>query len=359
MNTIIGLIIIAVGSFGQASSYVPIKKVKNWAWECFWLTQGVFAWLLFPLSGALLAVPDGYTLWGIIGMAGNSAVLKTIGFGVLWGIGGLTFGLSMRYLGVAMGQSIALGTCSAFGTLIPALIAGQNLFEGKGLILLIAVSIAIAGIAVIGYAGALKSQNMSEEERKKAVKDFALKKGLVIALLAGVMSACFNLGLESGVKEHMAQLNVPDLYAGLPATLLVTIGGFLTNAAYCIYQNIKNKTGKQYFSVPGNVLLNNLLFCALAGALWYSQFFGKSVGESFFDKEGVMLAFSWSILMSLNVLFSNVWGVVLKEWKGAGKKAVITLIAGLSVLVLSIIFTGVSQQKEAAAEPSTTGQIQN
>lgn len=359
MNTIIGLIIIAVGSFGQASSYVPIKKVKNWAWECFWLTQGVFAWLLFPLSGALLAVPDGYTLWGIIGMAGNSAVLKTIGFGVLWGIGGLTFGLSMRYLGVAMGQSIALGTCSAFGTLIPALIAGQNLFEGKGLILLIAVSIAIAGIAVIGYAGALKSQNMSEEEKKKAVKDFALKKGLVIALLAGVMSACFNLGLESGVKEHMAQLNVPDLYAGLPATLLVTIGGFLTNAAYCIYQNIKNKTGKQYFSVPGNVLLNNLLFCALAGALWYSQFFGKSVGESFFDKEGVMLAFSWSILMSLNVLFSNVWGVVLKEWKGAGKKAVITLIAGLSVLVLSIIFTGVSQQKEAAAEPSTTGQIQN
>jgi L-rhamnose-H+ transport protein len=252
----------------------------------------------------------------------------------------------MRYLGVAMGQSIALGTCSAFGTLIPALIAGENLFTGKGLILLIAVSIDIAGIAVIGYAGALKSQNMTEEEKKKAVKDFALKKGLLIALLAGVMSACFNLGLESGVKKATETLQVEDLYAGLPATLLVTLGGFLTNAIYCIFQNIKNKTGKQYFTVSGSVLTNNLLFCALAGLLWYLQFFGKSVGESFFDKDGVMFAFSWSILMSLNVLFSNVWGILLKEWKGAGKKSVAALVIGLFILVLSIIFTGVSQQKD-------------
>ncbi|MDR2848025.1 MAG: rhamnose/proton symporter RhaT, partial [Bacteroidales bacterium] len=224
MNTLLGLVIIAIGSFGQSSSYVPIKKVKDWAWECFWLVQGIFAWLLFPFLGALLAVPEGSSLVGVIGSAGGTAVLKTIGFGVLWGVGGLTFGLSMRYLGVAMGQSIALGTCSAFGTLIPALISGENLFTGKGLILLIAVSIAIAGIAVIGYAGALKSQNMTDEEKKKAVKDFALKKGLLIALLAGVMSACFNLGLEAGVKLHTETLNVPNLFVGLPATLLVTFG---------------------------------------------------------------------------------------------------------------------------------------
>ena len=344
MNTIIGLLIIAVGSFGQSSSYVPIKKVKDWAWECFWLTQGIFAWLVFPYLGALLAVPDGQTLWGIIGSAGAPAILKTIGFGMLWGVGGLTFGLSMRYLGIAMGQSVALGTCSAFGTLIPAIIAGENLFEGKGLVLLIAVSIAIAGIAVIGYAGALKSQNMSEEEKRKAIKDFALKKGLLIALLAGVMSACFNLGLESGVKAQMNGLHVPALFVGLPATLLVTIGGFLVNAGFCIYENIRNKTGRQYFSVSGNVLTNNLLFCALAGMLWYSQFFGKSVGESYFDKNSVILAFSWSILMSLNILFSNVWGIILKEWKGAGKKSIIFLVTGLLILILSIVFTGISQQ---------------
>jgi L-rhamnose-H+ transport protein len=161
MNTLLGLLIIAVGSFGQSSSYVPINKVKNWSWECFWLTQGVFAWLIFPFLGALLAVPAGSSLWQIIS-ADTFAALKAMFFGVLWGVGGLTFGLSMRYLGIALGQSIALGTCAAFGTLIPALIAGTDLFHGNGLILLIGVCITLAGISIIGFAGSLRSKNMTE-----------------------------------------------------------------------------------------------------------------------------------------------------------------------------------------------------
>ncbi len=338
MNTIIGLIIIAIGSFGQSSSYVPINKIKNWSWECFWLTQGIFAWLLFPLLGALIALPAGVSLLDIWAAAGDG-VWKAIGFGVLWGIGGLTFGLSMRYLGVALGQSLALGTCSAFGTLIPAILAGQDLFSGNGLILLIGVSIAIAGIAVIGYAGALKSRNMSEEEKKKAVKDFALKKGILIALLAGVMSACFNLGLEAGapIKAHLASLGANELLVLNPVILLVTIGGFITNACYCLFQNYKNKTFKDYTSISGSNWINNLMFCALAGLLWYSQFFGLGIGQSFFEPDSVMMAFSWSILMSLNVIFSNLWGIILKEWKGSGWKTIIVLISGLVVLIISII----------------------
>jgi L-rhamnose-H+ transport protein len=136
----------------------------------------------------------------------------------------------------------------------------------------------------------------------------------------------------------LLSLGAKPLYATLPATLLVTLGGFITNAIYCIYQNIKNKTGKQYFSVSGSVLTNNLLFCALAGGLWYSQFFGLGVGQSFLKDNVVMLAFSWSILMSLNVLFSNVWGIVLKEWEGSGKKTGVVLLIGLAILVISIIF---------------------
>ena len=343
MNTVLGLLIIAVGSFGQSSSYVPIKKVRDWAWECFWLTQGIFAWLVFPYFGALMAVPAGASLCEILaatGAGGAMVAWKVMGYGALWGIGGLTFGLSMRYLGVAMGQSLALGTCSAFGTLIPTLLKGENLFRGDGLILLIGVSIAIAGIAVIGYAGSLRDKNMSEEEKRKAVKDFALKKGILIALLAGVMSACFSLGLEAGdpIKAKALGMGANELLALNPIVLLVTIGGFCTNAAFCIYNNIKNKTGKQYFSVPTNVLINNLLFCALAGVLWYSQFFGLGMGKSFLQDHPVMLAFSWSILMSLNVLFSNVWGILLKEWKGSGRQTITALIIGLSLLVLSIIF---------------------
>ena len=130
MNIFIGLLVIALGSFGQSSSYVPIKRVKGWSWESFWLTQGVFAWLVFPLLGALLAVPEGRTLFEIIS-AKPEAAWSAAGFGVLWGIGGLTFGLSMRYLGVALGQSLALGTCAAFGTLFPAILAGRICFPVK------------------------------------------------------------------------------------------------------------------------------------------------------------------------------------------------------------------------------------
>ncbi|MDR1416774.1 MAG: L-rhamnose/proton symporter RhaT [Prevotellaceae bacterium] len=338
-NILIGLIIIAIGSFGQSSSYVPIKKVKDWGWENFWLVQGIFAWLVFPFLGALLAVNAESSLCNILS-ADAAAALKAVGYGVLWGIGGLTFGLSMRYLGVALGQSLALGTCAAFGTLIPALLNGSNLLSGSGLILLLGVGITLAGIATIGYAGSLRARRMSEAEKRAAVKDFALKKGLLIALLAGVMSACFSLGLNAGepIKAAAIAGGAQALFALNPVILLVTIGGFVTNFIYCVYQNIKNKTGRSYFNVSPKILVNNLLFCALAGILWYSQFFGLGVGQNYLKESPVMMAFSWSILMSLNVTFSNVWGILLKEWKGAGKVTVRALVLGMLILVFSLIF---------------------
>lgn len=337
MDVLLGLLIIAVGSFGQSSSYVPIKKIKSWEWENFWLVQGIFAWLVFPLLGALLAVPEGGSLFSLLSSGG---ALMSIMYGVLWGVGGLTFGLSMRYLGVALGQSISLGTCSAFGTLFPALMAGTDLFRGEGLVLLLGVCITLAGIAVIGYSGSLRSRSMSEEEKKAAVKDFALTKGLLVALLAGVMSACFALGLDAGrpIKEAALSADVNPLYAGLPVILLVTFGGFLTNAVYCFWQNIKNGTTKDYFKVSPSLFINNVLFCMLAGVLWYSQFFGLEMGKSFFTENTVLMAFAWSILMSLNVVFSNLWGIILREWAGADRKTLVALGIGLLILIFSIFF---------------------
>lgn len=335
MEILIGLLIIAVGSFCQSSSYVPINKVKEWNWESFWLIQGVFAWLVFPLLGALLGVPQGgslFKLWSA-GGAGMSIL-----YGILWGIGGLTFGLSMRYLGVALGQSIALGTCAGFGTLFPALFAGTDLLTGDGLILLLGVCITLTGIAVIGYAGSLRTQTMSEEEKQAAIKDFALTKGLLVALLAGVMSACFALGLDAGtpIKEAALQEGVEGLYAGLPVIFLVTLGGFLTNAVYCLQQNVSNKSMGDY--AKKKVWGNNLLFCMLAGILWYMQFFGLEVGKSFLTGSPVLLAFSWCILMALNVTFSNVWGIILKEWQGASVKTIVVLVFGLLILIFSLVF---------------------
>ncbi len=328
MLIILGLLIIAIGAFCQSSSYVPINKIKSWSWESYWIVQGVFAWLVFPLLGALLAVPAGESLWALFA-ANPKASLLTILFGALWGVGGLTFGLSMRYLGVALGQSIALGTCSALGAILGPVLTGHA-SDLTGAVI-IGVVVTLIGIAIIGIAGGMKSAALPEEEKKKAVKDFNFGKGLAVALLAGLMSACFNIGLSFGAPLTWAETK--PIFATLPATLLVTIGGFLTNAIYCFYQNSKNKTWSDY----GKKSLwgNNLLFCCLAGVLWYSQFFGLSLGKGFLADSPVLITFSWCILMSLNVVFSNVWGIILKEWKGISRKALAVLLTGIVVLIIS------------------------
>ena len=250
MEIFIGLLIIAVGAFCQSSSYVPINKIRDWSWESYWIVQGVFAWLVFPLLGALLAVPAGESLFGMFAAHPKESLL-TIFFGILWGVGGLTFGLSMRYLGVALGQSIALGTCAGLGTLLTPIFTGKT----------------------------------------------------------------------------------GDLTAPVIVGVVVTLGGFLTNACYCFYQNSRNKTWGDY--KRKDLYVNNLLFCCLAGLLWYSQFFGLALGKGFLTGSAVLLAFSWCILQSLNVTFSNVWGIILKEWKGCSKKTIAILVAGLLVLIVS------------------------
>ena len=336
MEIVIGLLIIAVGAFCQSSCYVPINKIKDWSWESYWIVQGVFAWMLFPLLGALLAVPAGHSLTELFASSPSFNIWMTVFFGVLWGVGGLTFGLSMRYLGVALGQSIALGTCAGLGTIMGPVLLNiffpeLNALQSLTFAVIVGVVVTLLGIAIIGVAGSMKAASLSDEEKKAAVKDFNFPKGIAIALLAGFMSGCFNVGLEFGKDIHFAE--TPDIYKTLPATLLVTLGGFVTNAIYCFYQNSKNSTWGDY--KKGKVWGNNLLFCALAGALWYSQFFGLSLGKGFLTSSEVLTTLAFCILMALNVVFSNVWGIILKEWKGCSQKTITVLIIGIIVLIVS------------------------
>ena len=337
MDITIGLLIIAIGAFCQSSSYVPINKIRDWSWESYWIVQGVFAWLVFPLLGALLAVPAGHSLCELFAGADSFHLSMTVLFGILWGVGGLTFGLSMRYLGVALGQSIALGTCAAGGTILGPVLLNSffpklGALESLTAAVIIGVVVTLLGIAVIGVAGAMKASKLSDEEKKEAVKDFNFPKGIAIALLAGLMSGCFNVGLEFGKDINFGELTDP-MYRTLPATLLVTLGGFVTNAVYCFFQNTKNHTWNDY--KKGNVWANNLLFCVLAGALWYSQFFGLSLGKGFLTSSPTLTTLAFCILMALNVTFSNVWGIILKEWKGCDNKTIAVLITGIVILVVS------------------------
>lgn len=337
MELVLGLIIIAIGAFCQSSCYVPINKIRDWSWESYWIVQGVFAWLILPCLGAMLAVPAGHGLMELFAGANPFNLWMTILFGVLWGVGGLTFGLSMRYLGVALGQSIALGTCAGLGTIMGPVLLNVffpelNALDSLTFAVILGVVVTLVGIAIIGVAGAMKASSLSEEEKTAAVKDFNFPKGIAIALLAGFMSGCFNVGLEFGKDINYGDLT-PDMFKTLPATLLVTLGGFVTNAVYCFYQNQKNHTWGDY--VKGNVWGNNLLFCLLAGALWYSQFFGLSLGKGFLTSSPTLMTLSFCILMALNVVFSNVWGIILKEWQGCSRKTIVVLVVGIVVLIVS------------------------
>jgi len=335
MNSFSAIGLIAIGSIGAASFYVPFKRVKKWSWESYWIMQGIAAWLVAPWLFAFLTVPNG-SLLEIIQASPVTAKLWAVFFGALWGIGGLTFGLSIRYLGIALGQSIALGFCAAFGTLIPPIVAGTNLLQStSGIIMLIGVAVCLAGIAIIGYAGSLKNKKLSPEMRKKAVAEFALKKGLLIAVLAGVMSAAFSYGFVAGepIDEVALQFGINKLFQSNVTLIFILTGGFITNAVYCIFLNVKNKTYNDYLNVSAGDWINNLFFTFLAGFLWFMQFHFYGMGKSMLPEN--IEVFSWSILMALNIAFSNIWGIALKEWNGTGTKTMVVLVIGILVLILS------------------------
>ena len=335
MDPILGIILIAIGSIGAASFYVPFKKVRVWAWESYWLVQGVAAWIIAPVVAALIFVPEGELL-PILREAPLGAKLMATFFGMLWGAGSLTFGLSIRYLGIALGQSITLGLCAAFGTLIPPIVSGVNLFSStSGILTIVGVSVTLAGIAIIGYAGSLKSREMTEEEKRAAVKEFALKKGIYIAIFSGLMSACFNFGFEAAkpIEEVALAHGIKPLFQKNPSLIFLLSGGFITNLIYCAYLNIRNKTYRDYFSVPGIVFLSNIFFTFFAGFLWFLQV--QFYGMGYSKLPPGMAVFGWSILMALNIAISNIWGILLNEWKGVRRQTMLILVIGILILILS------------------------
>lgn len=331
MLIVIGLWFIAVGAFCQAGCYIPSKRVTDWSWETFWLVQGLFAWLLFPFVGALAAIPEGKTVGDLFALIADHLddAFLCILFGALWGIGGLTFGLSMRFLGVALGQSISLGACAALGVIITPLFTGHADLLTTPVI--VGVVVTVVGIAIIGMAGHWKSRTLSKEEQQATVKQFNFGKGVALALLCGFMSACFAIGL--GYGEHIAFAESDPMFRALPATLMVTVGGFVTNLGFSLMQHVENKTLGDY--LKGRAWLNNLPICMMSGFLWYCQFFGLSIGKGFLQDSPALLTFSWGILMAFNIIFSNVWGLLLNEWRGCSRGNIALLLLGIATLLLS------------------------
>jgi L-rhamnose-H+ transport protein len=378
-NPALGVFFHWLGGLASGSFYVPFRGVKRWSWETYWLVGGVFSWIIAPWVFALLLTQN---LLALLAHTSGKTLFWCYFFGLLWGVGGLTFGLTMRYLGLSLGMAIVMGLCAAFGTLMPPIVNGtfatQVLGTTSGRVILLGIAFCLVGIAIAGMAGVYKERTMSVEAQQSAVQEFNLRKGFFVALVSGVMSACFAYGLAAGnpIKAMTVRAGTPPLWQGLPVLVVVLLGGFTTNFIWTVYLNIRNRSGHEYlaselpvaFKNPGGPqpieetalngpttsvlthtatqilpetvrvpLLRNYLLCALAGVTWYMQFFFYSMGET---KMGVYTFSSWTLHMASIVIFSTLWGVGLKEWKGVSRTAIRLLVLGLLVLLGSTLIIG-------------------
>ena len=377
MNPALGVFFHWLGGLASASFYVPYRGVKHWAWETYWLVGGFFSWIIAPW---ILAFTMTHDLMRVLHEAPNSSLFWAYVFGVLWGLGGLTFGLTMRYLGMSLGMAMVLGYTAAFGTLMPPIFRGvfasEVLGTHSGLVILGGVAVCMLGIAFAGAAGISKEREMSDAQKRVSIKEFSLKKGLLVATFSGVMSACFAYGLAAGdpIKALTIQHGTPVLWQGLPVLVVVLAGGFTTNFIWCVILNVRNRTGYQYFDpkirgpiparneehiletatdAPGEEMavavavaqdtavqapmLANYLFSALAGTTWYMQFFFYTMGET---QMGRYKFSSWTLHMASIIIFSTLWGIALNEWKGAGTKTKLLVAFSLLVLVSSTVIVG-------------------
>lgn len=353
MVVLLGVLFHFIGGFASGSFYIPFKKVKGWSWESFWIVGGLFSWLIVPPIAAYLTIPN---FGSIINNTDSSILFSTYLMGLLWGIGGLTYGLGVRYLGVSLGSSIILGLCSVFGALIPSIYYHFNKTAGKdtindlvstswGRMVLLGLAVCILGIIICGKAGSMKDKDLGSSGSDAAGSEFQLTKGLILAIISGVLSACFSFGIEAGASmgnkaNELWKAAHPSetgefLFKNNVIFVVILWGGLTTNFIWCMILNARNKTFSDYTN-KNTPLLRNLLLCALGGTTWFLQFFFYGMGESKLGNG----ASSWILHMSFIILIANLWGIVLKEWKGVSKRTANMIALGIAVIIGSVVLVG-------------------
>lgn len=399
MQAILGVFFHFLGGFASGSFYMPYKKVKGWSWESFWIVGGLFSWLIVPPLAAWLTIPN---FSQIIAQTGGSTLFYTYLFGLLWGIGGLTYGLGVRYLGVSLGSSIILGLCMVFGSLVPSFYYQFFPQTGKdtisaiagstwGLTVLAGLVVCILGIILCGKAGMLKEKELKSPEIKtngqlkqrktvlvaqavaadngshtpvfeevavtpeapptahsapvSTAVEYKFALGLTLAIISGVLSACFNFGLEAGKpmsevantlwKNAHPGSTTEFLFRNNVTYIVVLWGGLTTNFIYCMFLNARNHSFGDYANQK-TPLLKNYLLSALAGTTWFLQFFFYGMGESKLGNG----ASSWILHMTFIILIANMWGLISNEWKGVSKKAKWTLFIGVFVMFAAVLVVG-------------------
>jgi L-rhamnose-H+ transport protein len=348
-NPLLGVILHAIGGVAHGSFYAPLRKLRHWRWETGWLVQGLAAWVVTPWVVAVLAGTQPLRV--LHQSPGGSLVLAYL-FGMMWGFGSLTFGLTMRYLGMSLGMAVALGYCAAFGTLIPPLVQGdfaRLLTTGAGGMVLAGVAVCLLGIGFCGYAGICKEREMTAAEKSVAISEFSLVKGFIVATFSGIMSAGFAYGIKWGqpIAAVARDLGAPDIFKNAPVFIVVMAGGFTVNCIWCLILNWRNHSLCDYVGIPSlagsspdqirSVLTANYLLAMVAGVIWYTGFFFYGMGTT---KMGPYDFSSWSIHLAFVIVFSTLCGLLAMEWKGASRRTMRWVLLAIFVLIVSTVITG-------------------
>jgi L-rhamnose-H+ transport protein len=388
-NPFIGVIYHWIGGFASATNFIPFRAIKRWSWEIYWLIQGFAAWIVAPVVLGSIFVPNLFGIIHQVYLTNPKNVMLAFLFGVLWGVGGITFGLAIRYLGIALGYAIALGLCAAFGTIVPPIAHGQFgtiLNSTAGQIILLGVLVCVIGVAINGAAGVSKEHEITPEEKAEAGEtDYNFGKGIAIAILAGFMSSFFAFGLDAGkpigdlAKTQLLAAGRLDLWQNLPVLVVVLWGGFVTNFIWSAILIFQNGSVRQFAGEPGNnpmrathasghtlvdfdpldpstydriapkTLVANYFFAALAGVVWYFQFFFYSMGQT---KMGKYDFSSWTLHMASIIIFATLWGLFLKEWRGTSRRTKILVATGLILLISSTVIVGYGNYRKANESPT-------
>ncbi len=326
-----------VGAASAASFYAPIAKVKKWSWETTWAVAGLFSWILLPISVSLLLLPD---FSGFYASMGAGLLWKVAGFGAMWGIGNVSYGLTMRHLGMSLGIGVAIGVTLVVGTLMPPLLHGQGaeLFATRsGLMTMAGVLVAVMGVAVVSYAG-----HQKEIQLRGAPREFNLKLGIFLAVLCGIFSSGMSFAIDAAKPMEAAALHlgVNPLYAALPSYVVIMGGGAVVNLSYCFIRLavLKNISLRDDLGQARGTLATNGALAAAGGIMWYLQFFFYAWGAANIPQQ--LSYVNWMLHMSLYVLCGALVGLALGEWAGVGNRPVRLLWVGILLLIAAANLVG-------------------
>lgn len=319
-----------VGASMAASFYAPIERVRKWCWETTWAVAGLFSWIFLPIGVSLILLPDFHNFYASV----DTTTLWTVAlFGAMWGVGNVSYGLTMRYLGMSLGIGVAIGVTLIVGTLVPPIRHGQAamLFTTRsGLITMSGVLVALIGVAIVSWAG-----HQKELQLKGHLEEFNVGLGLLLAVMCGIFSSGMSFAIDAAqpMQDAALKLGVNPLYAALPSYVIIMGGGAVVNMAYCFIRLavLPRLSLREDFHQPGPVLAKNAALASTGGIMWYLQFFFYAWGAANIPQDRSYV--NWMLHMSIYVLCGALVGLALGEWGGVKSRSIRLLWAGVLVII--------------------------